>query len=86
MNGVGRGMWRKEGKRKVVLEEDRERKEWQRMEEGSNSEGEKYRRKSERETGLSVFAKPFVYELKGKRVDFGGGPPSPSGDLIFGWN
>ena len=86
VNGVGRGVWRKEVKREVVLEEDRERKERQRMEEGSDSEGEEYRREQKKETGLSVFAKPFVYEPKGKKVDFGGRPPSPRGSgLIWSW-
>ena len=86
VNGVGRGVWRQgEGKR-VVRVEDKEREEWQRMEEGSDSKGEKYRREMKKETGLSVFAKPFVFEPKGKKVDFGGGPPSPRGeDLIWSW-
>ena len=34
---------------------------------------------------LSVFAKPFVFEPKGKKVDFGKGPPSPRGDTMFSW-
>ena len=85
VQGVGRGLWKKEKGVGVIRVEDKEREEWQRMEE-SDSEGERYRRKSKRETGLSAFAKPFVYEPKGKKVDFGGGPPSPrGGDLIWDW-
>ena len=85
VQGVGKSMWRKEEKRNVVRIEDEERKEWQRMEE-SGSEGEEERERMKKESGLSVFAKPFVFEPKGKKVDFGGGPPSPRGeDLIWSW-
>ena len=34
---------------------------------------------------FSALAKPFVFELKGKKVDFGGGPLSPREDKMFSW-
>ena len=75
VRGVGKGVWRRQEK-EVEGEGDGVSK----MEEGSEEEEvEKVKGK------LSVFAKPFVFEPKGKKVDFGKGPPSPRGDTMFSW-
>ena len=79
VKGVGRGVWRSSERKEVVREEEKVVSE---MEEGSD-EG---REEEEKVKGkFSVFAKPFVFEPKGKKVDFGKGPPSPRGDTMFSW-
>ena len=77
VRGVGKGLWRREEKKEVVRREEKMMSE--REEESEEEEVEKVKGK------LSVFVKPFVFELKGKKVDFGKGPPSPRGDVMFSW-
>ena len=81
--GVGKGVWRKAKKKDVVKEDERVDKELRRKE-GDDEKEEENRRKKGKE--LSVLAKPFVFEPKGKKMDFGGGPLSTRGDMIFGWS
>ena len=77
VKGVGKEMWRRKEKKEVVEEEEEVVGKME--EESEEEEVEMVKGK------LSVFAKPFVFEPKGKKVDFGKGPPSPRGDTIFSW-
>ena len=78
VSGVGKAMWRKEERKEVVREDERVVKEMRKEEERDEEEDSGKKK-------LSVFAKPFVFEPKGKKVDFGKGPPSPRGDIMFSW-
>ena len=77
VKGVGKGVWRSMERKEVVEEEEEVISEME--EESEAEEVEKVKGK------LLVFAKPFVFEPKGKKVDFGKGPPSPRGDTMFSW-
>ena len=84
VRGVGRGVCKKEVGKKAMERGERKLGELKRMEEdeersSDEEEGEKVK------GNLLVFAKLFVFEPKGKKVDFGGGPQSPRGDTMFTW-
>ena len=77
VKGVGKGVWRRKVREDVVEKDE---------EEVSGMEEESEEEEEEKVKGkLSVFAKPFVFEPKGKKVDFGKGPPSQRGDTVFSW-
>ena len=84
VKGVGRGVCKKKVGKKAMERGERKLGELKRTEE--DEEGSSDKEVGEKVKGnLSVFAKPFVFEPKGKKVDFGVGPQSPRGDTMFGW-